>query len=153
MLLDGDVDTFFTPGTPNSILEGTGKIRRLFPDPEQMEIEYFRKTKIFPIMHTIVVKEKLVRENPWLPYSLFKGFGQSKKYFIENNLDPENYNFPMMGYLLEKQRQLFGSDPYPFGIAANLHVLNAFLDYTLEQGLIGRKPSLNEIFAGSTLDS
>ena len=153
MLLDGDVDAFFSPGTPASIIMDGAKIRRLFPDSKRMEVEYLHKTNIFPIMHTVVMKEEIVAENPWLPYSLFKAFVQAKKYFIDVNLDPENYSFPMMGYLLEEQKQLFGNDPYPYGIKENLHVLNTFLDYSYEQGLIDRKQVLNELFSTSTIDT
>ena len=153
MLLDDDIDAFFSPGTPTSIMLEGAKIRRLFPDPKKMEIEYLRKTKVFPIMHTIVLKEEMVAENPWLPYSLFKAFVQAKKYFRDNILDPESYSFPMMGYLLEEQKQLFGNDPYPYGIKENLNVLNTFVDYSFEQGLIDRKPSLSELFSTSTIDT
>ena len=56
MLESGEIDAIFTPRAPSSFIRGTGKVRRLFEDTYAAEREYYERTKIFPIMHVVVIR-------------------------------------------------------------------------------------------------
>jgi len=53
-------------------------VRRLFEHPFEVERDYFRRTGIFPIMHTVVVKKEVLDANPWVAFTLFKAFSEAK---------------------------------------------------------------------------
>ena len=88
---------------------------RLFPDFRRVERAYYEKTGIFPIMRTLVLKEELAREHPWLPRSLYDAFVEAKR------LAHERLNFtaalpvslPWLVAEAEETRALMGDDPFP----------------------------------------
>ena len=80
MLRDGELDALFTARAPSSFLAGEEHIRRLFPDTRAAEIAYYKKTKLFPIMHLIGIRKTLVAQHPWLPTSLYKAFSRPRNW-------------------------------------------------------------------------
>jgi 4,5-dihydroxyphthalate decarboxylase len=85
--------------------------------------------------------------------SLYKGFAQAKEYFCERLFAqiPEALFFG--GEYFEITRDIFGEDPFPYGIKANAAMLETITTYSFEQGLTPRKMKIEELFAESTLDS
>ena len=83
MLADGEIDALIGPPAPSCFHENHPDIARLFPDFIEKEKDYFRRTKIFPIMHLLAIHKNKVRELPWLPSSLFKAFETAKNMAIE----------------------------------------------------------------------
>ena len=73
MLADGELDAFFTARAPSTFYSRPGDVRRLFPDFVKVEQDYFRRTAIFPIMHTVVIRRDVYRANPWIAQSLYQG--------------------------------------------------------------------------------
>ncbi len=78
MLRDGELDALFTARGPSSFLRGEPHIKRLFPDIRATEMAYYKKTKLFPIMHLVGIKKSLVAQHPWLATSLYKAFLEAK---------------------------------------------------------------------------
>src|SRR5258706_3175431 len=78
MLADGEIDAFITARNPSTFSSQPQNVKRLFPDYVEKEKEYFRRTKIFPIMHTVVIRRDVYAKNPWVAQSLYKAFASAK---------------------------------------------------------------------------
>jgi 4,5-dihydroxyphthalate decarboxylase len=78
MLESGEIDALVTARTPSTFRRGGTAVRRLFEQPFEVERDYFRRTGIFPIMHTLVVKKEILEANPWVAFTLFKVFSEAK---------------------------------------------------------------------------
>ncbi|MBI2954779.1 MAG: ABC transporter substrate-binding protein [Chloroflexi bacterium] len=154
MLETGEIDALATPRVPSSFLAGSPKVRRLIPNYQEVEIDYFRRTGIFPIMHTFVIREEVYRQNRWVAMSLYKAFCQAKERCYQNlqNVAALKYSVVWLMPELELQKKVFGNDPWPYGLDANRKTLETMVQYEFEQGLIDRKLELEELFAEGTLD-
>jgi 4,5-dihydroxyphthalate decarboxylase len=154
MLETGDIDAMISAHMPSPFVRRHPKVQRLIPNFREVEQDYFRRTKIFPIMHTVVIREEVYEKNPWIAQSLFKAFNESKKLCQE-----AMYEFSALKYMLawsidemEKEREILGDDPWTYGLEANRHVLETLVQYTHEQGLISKRLDIDSLFAQSTLE-
>ena len=156
MLESGEIDALFSAMVPPSVLRRSPKVGRLFENYEEVERNYFRRTAVFPIMHTVVVRKDVYRQNPWIAPALCKAFQEAKDHATKLYKSAEVYfgapfMMPWFHSLQEKNRELFGDDPWPYGIEANRTTLSTFLRYHHEQGLTERVWDVDEIFAPETL--
>src|SRR5436305_4527136 len=78
MLADGDLPAMISPTIPRPFTQGDKRIARLFPDYKQIEMDYFRETGIFPIMHVTTIKQEIVDKYPWVTTNLVKALEASK---------------------------------------------------------------------------
>jgi len=78
MLESGEIDALISARSPSSFVKGSSKVRRLFPNYKDVEIEYYKRTKIFPIMHVLVIHKQVYDKNPWVARSLYKRFATPK---------------------------------------------------------------------------
>ena len=78
MLADGELDALVTARAPSTFYSEPDKVKRLFPDYVEAEKDYYRRTKIFPIMHTVVIRRDVYEKNPWVAQSLYKAFVAAK---------------------------------------------------------------------------
>jgi 4,5-dihydroxyphthalate decarboxylase len=127
-------------------------VRRLFEDYKAEELAYFKRTGIFPIMHTVVIRQRLVDAYPWLPVSLMQAFEASKAEGFRRMRDPRRISLAFAMHLLEEQVREMGPDPWAYGLEANRRPLSAILQYAEDQGLTPRRFEAEELFAASTLD-
>ncbi|MBI2184073.1 MAG: ABC transporter substrate-binding protein [Thaumarchaeota archaeon] len=153
LLESGELDAITEAHLLPSYLRGSTKVKRLFPDYKTVEIEYYRKTRIFPIMHTVVIRRDVYDANPWVAVSLHKAFTEAKKACYTARLDPVQgkESYPWALAALEEEKRLMGDDPYPYSIEENRHVLKALLQYMFEQGLVDKEVPLESMFAPNTL--
>ncbi|HWC82976.1 MAG TPA: 4,5-dihydroxyphthalate decarboxylase [Pseudonocardiaceae bacterium] len=158
MLAAGEIDALFTANIPQVVLDGATNIRPLFPDAEDVERDYYRRTGIFPIMHTVVAPRGLLAAHPGLARTVYNGFLAAKeftadRYRAARRLYGVTILMPWMRGLLERDQELLGADWWPYGIEANRTTLETFLRYHHEQGLSSTRPTIEEVFAEELLDT
>jgi 4,5-dihydroxyphthalate decarboxylase len=153
MLERGEISALMVPHPPEQALRGSSKIQRLFADPKQEELKYFRKNGYYPIMHVITIKDEVLAKNPWLAQSLMAAFDKAKETCMAYYDDPNWSRFVWGRHLFEEERKAFGDDPWPHGIKKNRANLERFIDYSLDQGLVEKKLEVTELFAAAILDS
>jgi 4,5-dihydroxyphthalate decarboxylase len=155
MLHDGELDAIYSPRSPSSLGQGKGHVRRLFEDYEAVEREYYKRTKIFPIMHTVVIRRELYEQHPWVAQSLYKAFLQAKQEAYEDLFEAAALKF-MLPWLIkdaEDTRDLMGEDFWSYGLEPNAHGLATFLRYSYEQGLAKRMLTPQELFVPEALEA
>lgn len=153
MLVAGDIDAMASAAVPRGFADGTLPIRRLFPNARETEIDWYRRTGIFPIMHLIVIKREVYEQNPWLAVRLCEAFAEAKARYYEA-VEDAAYGLsplPLSVHDLEFTWQTFGRDFLPYGVARNAATLNAALRYSTEQFLSARPVALDELFVPETL--
>jgi 4,5-dihydroxyphthalate decarboxylase len=124
----------------------------MFPDFRATEQDYYKRTKIFPIMHLIGIRRSIYERHPWVAVNLLKAFIESKTHTM--------YELGQIGHLFsslpwsvadfQETTALMGPDFWPYGVEPNRAVLDRFLDYHHRQGLSKRRVTVNELFAPST---
>ena len=146
MLLGGELEGALYPEILPSIRNGSPKVGLLFPNPKEAEIDYFRRSGHFPIMHTVVIKNEILEKAPWVGISILRAFQKSKEICYERMRDPRNFALVWMKEHLQEQGALFGPDPWPYNLEDNRSNLEAIVRYEFEQGIIKKKPKIEELF-------
>jgi 4,5-dihydroxyphthalate decarboxylase len=154
MLFDGDLDAIMVPSLYPSLFHPPPHVRPLFEDSEKVESDYFRKTGIFPIMHSVALRREIWEKDPWIARSLFKAFQRAKEdaYARLRDLSPYKISLAWFRGPVEMQRQILGDDPWPYGLEKNRAVVETLMAYLYEQGLIEKKLPIEQLFAPNTLD-
>jgi 4,5-dihydroxyphthalate decarboxylase len=150
LLETGRLDAVAVTSPPRAFLQHSPLVRRLFPDARAVEAEYYRQTKIFPIMHMVVIRRALYEQDPSLAVRLSQGFESAKKFAFEG-YEEGLASLPWVNLDFEYARAVLGPDVYPYGVKNNSETLEASTHYSHEQGLTKRKFEVNELFAPETL--
>ena len=158
LLEAGEIDALISADVPRCVLEGSPKVRHLFPDHEAVERDYFRRTGIFPIMHAVVVTRELAEREPDAVRAVYQAFCDAKAIAAEELTHGMTFNnmatmIPWLTGLLSRDRELLGTDWWPYGIQANRAAIDAVLRYHHEQGLTDRRFTVEEIFVPYLLDT
>ncbi len=151
LIESGQLDALAVTSPPRAFLQGSPLVRRLFPDCRAVEAAYYHETKIFPIMHMVVIRRALYEKDPSLAMRLARGFQAAKELAFEAYEEGLS-SLPWVNLDLEYARQVLGHDVYPYGVKKNLPTLEAATLYSNEQGLTGRKFSVEELFAPEALE-
>ncbi len=154
MLASGEIDALYTARMPSSF-HGSGKVRRLFEDFVPVEQDYFRRTKIFPIMHTVVIRREVYEKNRWVAQSLYKAFCQAQQETYQDLYETAALKamLPWLTAHVEEARREMGDDFWPYGFDKNAETLSTFLRYSYEQGLSKHLLTPSQLFAPETLES
>jgi 4,5-dihydroxyphthalate decarboxylase len=152
LLERGEIDFVLSASPPVAFQRGSPKIARLFPNYRELEIDYYRRTKIYPIMHLIVIRRDLYEQHPWIALSLYKAFCAAKERALRalSHAGAPRASFAWLHSLIEEEQAVIGRDWFPYGVQ-NPAAIEALLQYMMEQGLIERRPTLEELFVPSTL--
>jgi 4,5-dihydroxyphthalate decarboxylase len=155
MLEAGEIDALYSPRIPSTLRDGSGSVRRLFEDWGLVEREYFRKTRIFPIMHTVVIRRDVYEGHRWVAQSLYKAFVQAQQgtYRELQEAAALKCMLPWLIQHVEEARALMGDDYWPYGFQPNVRTLETFLRYSVEQGLSKRPLTPGELFAPESLEA
>lgn len=158
MLDDGEIDALITPRTPSCFANSSKNVRRIFSNPHEEEEKYYNETKIFPIMHTIVIRRDIYESNRWIARSLYKAFLQAQQIAYQNILESPKEGalkvmIPWLGWYTQQLVAQMGRDYWPYGVNSNYKVLDTFLKYAFEQGLTKARRKPEEMFAPETLEA
>ncbi|HEV8020295.1 MAG TPA: hypothetical protein VGP41_03460 [Candidatus Lustribacter sp.] len=148
-LLDaGEVDAVIGTSIPKAMATNPD-IVRLFPDFRAVEQDYYRRTHIFPIMHTLVVQRSVYDRDPSLGPRLYKAFDAAKNLSRKRLMRNQtlSYMLPWLIDDVEEIGRVFGGDPWPYGVEPNRVTLEALVTYLHEQHMISRKIPIEELFA------
>jgi len=153
LLLNGEVDTLFHAATPQAFLEGNPKITRLFENSRDVELAYYRKTGIFPIMHAVAVRKTLLEEHPEILKALFEAYSKAKSraYGYMAKMGWGADMLPWYGQELEHTVAAMGPNFYSYGIKPNRKSLETLFRYSYEQGLAKKHLSVEELFHPDSL--
>src|SRR5690349_19686439 len=112
LLAAGEIDCAIIARPPTCFLQGHPDVVRLFPDFQRMEEEQYKHTRVWPIMHIIAMRKRIVEEHPWAARNLYNAFLESKRRSLERLLDPavSRYPVPWLATYARRQRELFGDD-------------------------------------------
>ena len=146
MLLEDELEGALYPETLPSVRNGSPKVALLFPNPKEAEIDYYKKSGIYPIMHTVVIKHEILEKNPWVAVSLLQAFQRSKEVCYERMKDPRNFTLVWVKDMIQEQEEIFGPDPWPYNLEDNRKALEAAVRYEHEQGMIKKKFKIEDLF-------
>jgi 4,5-dihydroxyphthalate decarboxylase len=155
MLASGEIDALYAARMPSSFVRRDGRVVRLFDDFVPVERDYFRRTKIFPIMHTVVIRRDVYAGAPWVAQSLYKAFRVAQQMTYADLYETAAFKsmLPWLTAHVEETRREMGDDYWSYGLEPNRHTLETFLRYSLEQGLSKEMLRPEQLFAPETLES
>ena len=148
MLADGEIDATLGSRMPDSARERPDRVAHLWPDFRSEEKRYYAETRIHPIMHLVVIRRELFRRHRWIARSLFKGFVAARDWAAERMRfsGAQRYMLPWLFDDLREIDELFGGDPWPYGVEKNRPTLEAFVKYLRQQGFIAETFPVEELF-------
>ena len=148
LLADGEIDCAIIARPPTCFLQGHPDIVRLFPDYQPMELDYYRRTHVWPIMHIIAMRRQLLTEHPWVARNLYNAFSESKRRSVERLSDPavSRYPLPWLPTYAAEMRAIFDGDPFPYGVEENRPTWEQLLRYAHQQGIAHRLATPDDVF-------
>jgi 4,5-dihydroxyphthalate decarboxylase len=147
MLAEGGLDAVLHSDLIKPFLTKDPRVARLFPSYKDEEIDYYRKTNIFPIMHVLGLRQTLVEQYPWVAVNLFNAFSEAKAIAMERMQNPRIVPLAWYRDAWEEQERILGPDPWEYGLTdKNRKTLETLIGYSHEQGLIRQKPTLEQLF-------
>jgi 4,5-dihydroxyphthalate decarboxylase len=153
MLKAGELDAVILAQLFPSLLAGTAEVKRLFENYKEVEQAYYKKTRIFPVMHTVAIREDLWKKEPWIAVSLFKAFQRAKELAYQNLFDLNAYKLSIIWSreAVDEQISIVGNDPWAYGLEKNRKVLETLAIYLHEQGLVSHPLAIDQLFAPNTI--
>lgn len=128
------------------------KVKPLFVDRIGEGARFFKKHGYIPANHTYVIRGDVHRQYPWVAFNLYMAFVKAKEIAMEELPGSIPSGLIFGPQYLAQTREIFGEDPYPYGLKANRQMLQTLVDCSHEQGLINTKPKIEELFAPSTVE-
>jgi 4,5-dihydroxyphthalate decarboxylase len=147
LLETGDIQAILGSGLP-AALRTNPDVQRLFPDFHAVELDYFRRTRIFPIMHLVAMRRDVYEKHSFVATSLYKAMSEAKDLALAKMRDVGTlrYMLPGMTAELDEIDATFGGDPWPYGVEANRPTLEALVRYMAEQSLIKAPIPVEQLF-------
>jgi 4,5-dihydroxyphthalate decarboxylase len=154
-LAGGEIDALYTPRAPSVFYGVDSSVARLWADSQGAEEGYFQATRIFPIMHTVVLRRDVYERAPWVARSLLKAFVEARDRAYERLRETAalSYMVPWLPQQNDRAVELMGQDFWPYGFDANRTVLETFLGYHHEQGLSPKRLQPEELFVPETFEA
>lgn len=152
MMAKGELDAGFGGnagiGRTGNPTDGWKEVKADYPDmlpnAAELEADFYRRTEVYPMHGTIVVREAVLKDNPWLAKSIYEAFEQAKQEWLGRLDSGEAETASDQRY--RKLQPLVGNDPLPYGIEANIRTIQALEKTAFDQGLTPRRMSIDELF-------
>ncbi len=147
LLEAGDIGATLGSNVPKSLGRHPDLVR-LFPNFREVEADYYRRTGIFPIMHLIVIRREIYERHPFIAESLFEAFCTSRDRAAERmrHQGSLRYMLPWMWAEIEEIDDIFGDEPWPYGVEPNRATLEVFMSYLAEQAMIKAPMAVEDLF-------
>jgi 4,5-dihydroxyphthalate decarboxylase len=154
LLASGEIDAVIGPRAPSCFDRGHPNVGYLFADPQATATDWYRRTRLFPIMHTLGIRRPLAEKHPWLPVAIYKAFERSKAMALTKLSDTSatKVTLPFVEEQLGAARRLMGEDFWSYGLESNREVLRRFLERHHAEGLSSRLLTPEELFHPSALE-
>ena len=154
LLASGEIDAVIGPRAPSCFDRGHPNVGYLFADPQAIATDWYRRTRLFPIMHTLGIRRPLAEKHPWLPVAIYKAFERSKAMALTKLSDTSatKVTLPFVEEQLGAARRLMGEDFWSYGLESNREVLRRFLERHHAEGLSSRLLTPEELFHPSALE-
>jgi 4,5-dihydroxyphthalate decarboxylase len=142
MLLSGEI------AAATGVQMDSPDIKPLIPNAKEAGLQRLREGGLYPINHTVVVKDELLAARPGLAGDIFDTFVRAKRVYLDRlkagiaEPTPQDQTF-------RRVMEITG-DPLPYGIEPNRAELEAVIQYSLEQGILTRPVTVEELFPAST---
>ncbi|OAP54225.1 hypothetical protein AYL99_11326 [Fonsecaea erecta] len=148
LLESGEIDATIGADIP-ACLGKAPHIDRLFPDFKKVEMEYYKRTGIFPIMHLVAMRRDYYEQNKFAASALYNALNDSKELARKRmeSTGALRYMLPWLPQELDEIHEVFGEDCWPYGIEENRKTLEALVQYLYDQSMIERKVPIEELFA------
>ncbi len=146
MLASGEITALMLPRPPELLPEHKERVRRLFPDYVAVEQEYRARTGLFPIMHVMVIKNAVLNSTPGIGKLVSHGVQALLDAFLEQRRKTNGKSILWAELTWAEQEKHLGPHPWPAGVEANRKELETLIDYGLDQGIISRRMSPEELF-------
>ena len=151
----GEIDALIHPRIPDKF-RNHDFIKPMFPNARQLEVEYFQKTGVFPILHLVVIKRELYEKHPWVASSLMRAFVQARDICyrdLAETLEGIRYTVPWLdAHVQDVRQQLGGADFWPYGLKRNRQTLEMYVRYMQQQHFIEGPIAVEELFAANALE-
>lgn len=147
LLENGGIDALVGTVLPKAF-EHNPDVVRLFPNYREIERDYYRRTRIFPIMHLIAMRRDVYEEHPFVASSLFDAFCLSKDRARARmrDLGTLQYMLPWMTADLDEIDDVFSGDAWAYGLEPNRPTCEALITYLLDQAIIGERIEVDDLF-------
>jgi 4,5-dihydroxyphthalate decarboxylase len=147
LLAEGKVDATIGTHLPDSRFTNKDVVR-LFPDFKEVEKAYYKRTGIFPIMHLIAIKRDVYQKNPFIAQSLYRAFCESKKAALVRmrNYSALRFMLPWMPAELDELDEVFGSDPWTYGLEEARTNLGTLMTYMVQQRMLKATLPVDDLF-------
>jgi 4,5-dihydroxyphthalate decarboxylase len=153
MVLAGEVDAIIMPNVSEAHAKGDPRVARLWPNYKEVELDYYRRTGFFPIMHVTTVPTAIVEKYPWVVESLTLAFEEAKQLALKRLANPRNVPLVFWRTYWEEERAMFGEDPWQYGWSElNKRNYDTLVGYVHDQVLTGPRPRLEDLFAKESFE-
>lgn len=152
-LEDGSIDAVISARTPHAYHTGSAPVRRLFEDFETVEKDYYRRTKIFPIMHFLGIRREIYEKHPWVARNLYQAFCEAKRITQQDLFETAalKIGLPWVVSSAQGARKVLGDDIFPYGYESALPTLRAMSRFLVEQHITVRPVEPEELFPVTTM--
>jgi 4,5-dihydroxyphthalate decarboxylase len=150
---EGKIDALISALAP-SCFKRNPMVRRLFPNYRAAEEDYYRRTRIFPIMHVVGIRRSLIEKHPWLAVNIYLAFLEAKR-LCYRDMEKIGHLFTTLPWPvdeLERARVLMGEDFWSYGVQQNAREIDAITRYAHEQALTARRLTAGDLFVASTFE-
>jgi 4,5-dihydroxyphthalate decarboxylase len=141
------IDATIGTSLPEAI-RSNPEIARLFPNYVELEKDFYKRTRIYPIMHLIAIHKRVYEKYPFVATSLYNAFCESKRLALQKmlNLRALRYMTPFLMRDIDEIFEVFDGDPWRYGLEPNRPTLEAFVTYLVDQSLIAAPVPVDDLF-------